>query len=289
MDVINCPKNTSVLSDKGRIYFYGDNRVYFNDIEGSLNAVYKSLSSNVINVSKQYGKILKIYSYLDYLLIITERAFLKLNVSYSSNDFTLSKICDLDNCPDVSSFALDGEKIMFLSKGKLCVFDGKVSKIDTKFLDGAHATGGAFFRDRIYLVPVLNPTGRYLYLYDAGSKMESLVKCDDINLTSENYFAIKSDKVLYQLQKVFNADKCKWQSIPITFDSDDEKVLCGLKVLSESPVIVGVKGGGADVRFFSTDKRRNLPKGLKDKSFNLEIIGNVLPVNVKKVIFYYNV
>ena len=289
MNAITCQEDFSILCDRGRIYLYKDNRICFNDIENSIWGVYETLFSNVLYVDNRYGKIIKLSAQNDHVYILTERAILSLNPTYLASDFSMTKICDLEDCVNKYSVCnFDGEMV-FLAGDKLNRFDGKsVTPLFTS-LDNFKANQNAFIVGKDYCLPVKIDNNFYLYIFDIKAKEKSLILLDGEYISSNGFLTKKEGREVCCLSQVKDATKCKWQSTELTFDLDDEKILCGVKVIATSPVDVIVRGNNRQVKFPSTDKRRNLPTGIKSKTFNLEIVGKVLPVNVQKVVFYYNI
>ena len=288
LDVVKCPNNTSVLCDNGRIYFYGKNTIYFNDIACDLKGVYQTLALRKIIINKSYGEILTAFVREKSVCLVTERALLKLTPSLEYSDFSVDKICDLIDTPNKFSLSNIADKIIFFSNKRINIWDEKLKSISSHFTKNMTVVGQSFVKDNIYVLPVIIKDYNYLYLYDLETESQSLVKLDGFYLTAGGVIVKKLSNQGYELSLTTDGEKCRWQSTSLSFESDETKVLCGVKILSSSPVTATVRGGDKSVTFISGERVKRFSLGIRARSFNVEITGKTLPVNVQKIIFYFN-
>lgn len=225
-----------------------------------------------INIPAKLSCVKKLIPFKDCLLAVCANGFAQIKLT--SDEMRLS-FTPIDTEPvkiEEDTVVKIGDTVYFLSRGKLCVYDGgKVYEKDT-LLDGNSFTKisvvGA--SGKYYLLPGLFFDGeKGLYVYDVEENKDAFLDFGD-RLLSEDGTVLDKDGNVGIIS--FDGDGfSEWQSVDTDFDQEEKKTLYQLYVKCFGDCVLTLTG----------DKRT--------KTFNLKEGGNLFNVNLYAQKFNFNI
>lgn len=284
IDAIPCKDFKKILSLDGRIYGYTDNCIYFNKLCTDNISTYRSLFNLSISIADEYGKILDVLRDGKDLIIISTNAILRLVTAFNEEDFCLKKVQSIYGELEESSIQKVKDKVVYLSKDRVVTIGEKT--FNSRLLKDAIVVDKAKHGGHLYVLPVSISGENYFYVLDTLSLSEQFVK--STNLLTDGLYAVNElNGRVYLLGEVSETSSSNWQSVPMDFGVQSQKVLIGIKV-SGSPLKVTVKANNQSFSFISNGRKKILPVGIKSDLFTVNISGDKNRVSVTEITFYYN-
>ncbi len=137
IEVESAPRFNSITTHYERIYGSCNgrtNQVWFSDDFNPENWTVDLDSAGYINFNDEYGDVIKVMSFLNYLYIFREKAIFRMQAYGDQVDFSITKLgLDIGHIHE-NTIAVCGDKIMFFADTNLFSFDGyNLTKIETEF------------------------------------------------------------------------------------------------------------------------------------------------------------
>ncbi|MEG1662871.1 MAG: hypothetical protein RR338_02695 [Clostridia bacterium] len=120
------PKFTSIAVHFERVYgtVSNKNEVWFSDDFNPTNWKVDGTAAGYIKFNDEYGGVLKVVSFLNYLYIFREHAIFRLTAYANQAEFTLNKLFTETGRIYKPTIAQCGDKILFMAEEGLFSFDG---------------------------------------------------------------------------------------------------------------------------------------------------------------------
>lgn len=179
--ISTAPKITSMCIHYERLFaisYEEKNTLWFSDDLDPTNWNLDLGGAGFIDIPSDFGRLLKVVSFLDYIYIFREYGITKVTAYSVQEEFKVNELFSTSGKIKEDSIVVCGDKIMFLTESGLYMFDGfnisKVySKLDNLFLgqDNSDAKG-CYFNNKYYLLCNLD------FLEESVSKFNALIEID---------------------------------------------------------------------------------------------------------------
>ncbi len=214
------------------------------------------------SIKKEDGKIIGLYDFSNYLLIVCDRAFYKLTIV--DDEFNLEKINVDSYVIEQKSLAKIREKLLFVADGKLCVYENYTVKekpcIYAKYI--LDLDFKATTKDDYYYCQVKIPDKTCVLAYDVVKQTSVLLYVIDSVMAYENVGINLREGRFYSVTNTTIAPSSKWRSVAMNFGSNEKKSLLEVSIKVTKDSLLKISG---DFGY----KIYNLKEGINKKTMNL--------------------
>ncbi len=262
-----------VVEGEGHLYFndrffaFNKNKLYFAD---NADSFLDFISKSIYMTDKK--DIVAIEKLRDKLIIFTKSVIYSLEIT--GEDFKLSEVCSLLDCPIKGSVKAFDDRVCYLSKNGVYVFDGKkIEKIPT-VIDGK-AIDFVLYSTIIgkFYVVECEYCGGKTFLAVSLNDYKSTFIAHPENLILSNGCFIDEKSNVYDLSLSYT-DKFYWVSKRVLCESVEEKIIYAIEVLSEYASNLLVLFDGGEVSYSLIKGYNYIGCNIKTRSICLQVAGS---------------
>ncbi len=239
-----------------------------------------------IGINPEDGKILGIYDFSSYLLVVCSKCFYKLTIV--EDEFKFEKLNLGDYAIEEKSLAKTREKLFFVANKKLYVYEEYVVKeipcVYAKHMGSVYSYATAD-SDHYYCELTIGNRNCAL-VYDLAKKVCGLVYLGTITLMCRNVGVSYAEQYLYRVEASSTVTSL-WTSLPINFDTNDKKALVEISVNVSKAVTLTVSGDFGKKVFSLKGGVNHKRMNLWSKEFIIEIECPTKDIEVSNLQFKY--
>ena len=269
-----------------RCFVANDNTIYFSS---PFNFEERSMmldNCGNISISSQDGKILGIYDFSTYLLIVCSKCFYKLTII--NGEFNLEKLkCHCDGI-FINTLAKAKDKLLFVANKKLYSYeDFSIKEIPTFFAKELTVNdSNATYNDNLYFCMLNNLEKRCVFVYDFIKEQDSLIYTENNTLYCKNILYSYEEQLFYNIVSSSNSSS-KWRSFAMNLGNDDKKSLIELSIKVTADSTLKISGDFGDKTFALKAGANKKTMNLRSRDFTLELNCQTSGVGVNNLRFKY--
>ncbi len=224
-----------------------------------------------LSVNTEDGKIIGLYDFSSYLLIVCTNAFYKLTVV--NGEFYLEKINTDSYEIQTQSLARIGGKLLFISDKKLYAYENfSIKQLSTTFVEHILTVDiPATSYNTFYFCQTCDDEKKCVYVYDVVKKKDWLVYVSDSTLKLNNIMFNETEQKLYLIEPNPNTTAI-WRSKAISFATNDKKSLMQLSINVTKDSMLKIIGDFGVRDFVLKSGINNKKMNLRSKEFTLELV-----------------
>ncbi|MBO7149368.1 MAG: hypothetical protein J6V71_00585 [Clostridia bacterium] len=269
-----------------RCFVANDNTIYFSSPFDFEERSMMLDNCGNISINSQDGKILGIYDFSSYLLIVCEKSFYKLTII--DGEFSLEKLkCYCDGIAWKSLIKMN-DKLLFIANKKLYVYENfAIKEIPTTVaqhitMAGLIATGA----ETLYFCTTNDPEKRSIFVYDFVKEKDSLLHVDNNSLCCKNILYNYDEQRLYAVMSGPNTAS-KWRSLAMNLGDDDKKSLIELSIKVTADSTLKISGDFGDKTFALKTGVNKKTMNLRSRAFAIEVNCGTSAVSIDNLQFKY--
>ena len=242
-----------------------------------------------ISINEKSGKVLRLISNKDHLLIICEQAIYSLKTLGETFEYQLEKLAlpifDVNEQSIVkmgdSILMVSGKKLVKLYDGKLEILNSHLNSLDFKLTNYGSQNGSMYF------LPVSINGSNAIYIYDISEQAQCFFSF--YGMVAENGYMVASNNAVYIISKGQSNDKKTIKSKTIDFSSDNYKALKGISLISDTTGECVINGDFGK-RVFKLEQGFNkFNFNLRSKTFAFEFMSDKVDFLIKNINLKYSI
>lgn len=225
-----------------------------------------------INFTYDEGKVIGLFDFTSYLLIVCEKSFHKLTIV--EGEFKIERIKTNFYAIDRSSFAKIREKLLFISDRKLYSFENfEIKQLPSIFIKDVLEVGtDVTFNGNYYYCQINDASKKCVLVYDLINNKETLLYVGNSVLVCKNLLFNYDEQCLYAISSNSTEGACKWISKKLDLGNMSKKSLLEVSIKLSKDAMLTISGDFGSKSF-------NLKAGLNKKGMNLSSKEYELEIN----------